>query len=345
MTAAGPFPRHAFITGSAGFIGYHLSRHLLAAGWRVTGYDAMTDYYDPALKQARLAALGAVPGFFQHTARLEDADRLAGAVLEAAPDIIVHLAAQAGVRYSIDNPRAYVDSNITGSFNLMAAALAARPAHLLMASTSSVYGANTRMPYAETDKADTQMSFYAATKKANEAMAHAWAHIHGLPITLFRFFTVYGPWGRPDMAPYKFTRAISEGRPIDVYNHGEMYRDFTYVDDLVRGIALLFDRVPPAPGADRPAPVEGDSLSPVAPWRVVNIGNSTKVRLMDFIAAIEAATGRAAICNFMDIQPGDVPATWADAGLLHRLTGYRPGTDLQTGIDAFVAWYRDFYGG
>jgi UDP-glucuronate 4-epimerase len=336
--------RHAFVTGSAGFIGYHLCAHLLAAGWRVTGYDGMTDYYDVGLKRARHDRLRADPGFTAHEALLEDAETLSAAVAAAAPDAIVHLAAQAGVRYSIDNPRAYLDANIIGSFNLMQAALETRPAHLLMASTSSVYGANTDLPYAETDKADSQMSFYAATKKANEAMAHAWAHIHGLPITLFRFFTVYGPWGRPDMALFKFTRAILQGDPIDVYNNGEMWRDFTYVDDLVRAIGLLIDCVPPAAGAHRPAPVAGDSLSPVAPWRVVNIGNSDSVRLTGFIDAIEAATGRTATRNLMEMQQGDVPATWADAGLLRALTGYAPRTDLRDGVAAFVAWYRDYYG-
>jgi UDP-glucuronate 4-epimerase len=209
-----------------------------------------------------------------------------------------------------------------------------------MASTSSVYGANEQMPYAETDKADTQMSFYAATKKANEAMGHAYAHLHALPTTMFRFFTVYGPWGRPDMALFKFTEAILAGRPIDVYNHGEMWRDFTYVDDLVRAIRLLIDTVPGGPETA----VAGDSLSPVAPYRVVNIGNSEKVRLTDFIEAIEAATGRQATRNLMPMQPGDVPATWADATLLHTLTGYRPQTDVREGVARFVEWWRGYAG-
>jgi UDP-glucuronate 4-epimerase len=208
-----------------------------------------------------------------------------------------------------------------------------------MASTSSVYGANTEMPYAEAHKADTQMSFYAATKKANEAMGHAWAHIHGLPTTMFRFFTVYGPWGRPDMALFKFTEAVLNGRPIEVYNHGQMWRDFTYVGDLVRGIRLLIDAVP----GEGPV-VEGDSLSPVAPFRIVNIGNSCKVRLEDFIDAIEAATGRQAMRIHLDMQPGDVPATWADCALLERLTGYRPATDMRVGVARFVDWYRGHYG-
>jgi len=330
----------AFVTGTAGFIGFHLAELLLQEGWEVAGYDGMTDYYDVTLKERRHAMLRQHAGFTATEALLEDAPALSAAVADARPDVIVHLAAQAGVRYSIDNPRAYLDANITGTFNLMEAALAAGPAHLLMASTSSVYGAGTEMPYAETQKADTQMSFYAATKKANEAMAHSWAHIHGLPITMFRFFTVYGPWGRPDMALFKFTRAILEGRPIDVYNHGRMWRDFTHVADLVRGIRLLIDAVPGGPETA----VAGDSLSPVAPWRVVNIGNSTSIRLEDFIDAIEAATGRKALRNYMDMQQGDVPATWADASLLRALTGYAPQTGMRVGVAQFVDWYREYHG-
>jgi len=327
-----------FITGTAGFIGYHLAQLLLREGAVVHGYDGMTEYYDVALKARRHAMLRQNAGFVATEALLEDDAALQAAVDRAAPDVIVHLAAQAGVRYSIDNPRAYVDANIIGAFNVLEAARRVGVGHLLMASTSSVYGSNTDMPYAETDKADTQMSFYAATKKANEAMAHSYAHIHGIPTTMFRFFTVYGPWGRPDMALFKFTQAILAGRPIDVYNHGEMWRDFTYVDDLVRGIALLIRAVPGG------AAVEGDSLSPVAPYRIVNIGNSDKVRLEAFIEAIEDALGQKAIRNYMDMQPGDVPATWADAGLLQRLTGYRPQTDVRTGVARFVDWYRDYHG-
>lgn len=332
-----------FITGTAGFIGFHLAQALLREGAVVHGYDGITDYYDTGLKRRRHALLADYPGFSATEALLEDAAALRAAAEAAAPDVIVHLAAQAGVRYSLDNPRAYIDANIIGSFNVMDLARALRPRHLLMASTSSVYGANAGMPYAETHKADTQMSFYAATKKANEAMGHAYAHLHGLPVTMFRFFTVYGPWGRPDMALFKFTRAILAGTPIDVYNHGDMFRDFTYVDDLVQGIRLLIDAVPPAPGDDRPAPVPGDSLSPVAPFRVVNIGNSEKVRLEDFVIAIEQATGRSAIRNYMPMQPGDVPATWADADLLRHLTGYRPRTAIHEGVARFVDWYRAYH--
>jgi UDP-glucuronate 4-epimerase len=271
---------------------------------------------------------------------LEDAPALRAAVAGFGPDMIVHLAAQAGVRYSLENPRAYMEANVTGTFNVMEAAQAARVRHLLMASTSSVYGANEEMPFSERHKADTPLTIYAATKKAAEGMGHAWAHIHGLPVTMFRFFTVYGPWGRPDMAYFKFTRAILEGAPIDIYNHGEMWRDFTYVDDLVRGIRLLMDAVPGGPETA----VAEDSLSPAAPFRTVNIGNSDKVRLLDFIAAIEEALGQRAIRNYLPMQMGDVPATWADATLLQRLTGYRPQTRLEDGIARFVEWYRAYYG-
>ncbi|SMY09235.1 NAD-dependent epimerase/dehydratase family protein [Flavimaricola marinus] len=333
-------PTRVLVTGSAGFIGFHLARLLLAEGITVHGFDGMTDYYDVGLKRDRHALLAAQPGFSATEALLEADGAFDAAARAFAPDVIVHLAAQAGVRYSIENPRAYIDANIVGTFNVLEAARALNVDHLMIASTSSVYGANTQMPYAESHKADTQMSFYAATKKAGEAMGHAYAHIHKLPVTMFRFFTVYGPWGRPDMAPYKFTNAILNGDPIDVYNHGNMFRDFTYVEDLVRAIRLLMDAVPGGPETAVP----GDSLSPVAPYRVVNIGNSDKVRLTDFIAAIEAATGLQATRNLMDIQPGDVPATWADASLLQALTGYRPETDITDGMAAFVAWFRDYYG-
>ena len=331
-----------FVTGTAGFIGFHLARLLLEEGVSVHGLDGMTDYYDVALKRRRHAILSAMEGFSATEAMLEDAGALDAAVDGFAPDVIVHLAAQAGVRYSLENPRAYVDANLTGTFNVMEAARRHGVRHLMMASTSSVYGANTEVPYAETQKADTQLTLYAATKKATESMGHAYAHLWNVPTTMFRFFTVYGPWGRPDMAYFKFTRAMLEGRPIDVFNHGEMWRDFTYVDDLVRGIRLLMD-VPPARPSGPEAVPEGDSLSPVAPYRIVNIGNSTSVKLTDMIDALEAALGVTAERNFMEMQPGDVPATWADASLLRRLTGYAPQTDLAEGLARFVAWYRDYY--
>lgn len=335
--------KRVFITGTAGFIGFHLARLLLEEGHQVHGYDGLTDYYDVTLKQARHRILEGMPGFSKTEAMLEDNDTLAKAVHGFAPDIIVHLAAQAGVRYSLENPRAYIEANIVGTFNVMELARELKVSHLLMASTSSAYGANEEMPFKETDKADTPLTMYAATKKANEVMGHTYAHLWNLPTTMFRFFTVYGPWMRPDLAPFKFADAILAGRPIDIYNHGEMYRDFTYVDDLVRGIRLLMDAVPvrPASGADI-AP--GDSLSPAAPYRIVNIGNSSQVKLLDFVDIIEAELGVKAIRNYMHIQPGDVPATWADASLLHSLTGYRPQTDIRTGIARFVSWFREYYG-
>lgn len=331
-----------FITGTAGFIGYHLARLLLDEGHVVAGFDGMTDYYDVTLKQRRHAMLMQSPGFSATEAMLEDQGALDAAMDAFEPDVVVHLAGQAGVRYSLENPRAYVDANVTGTFNVMEGALRHRVGHLMMASTSSVYGANTNMPFAETDKADTPMTIYAATKKATEAMGHAYAHLHGLPTTMFRFFTVYGPWGRPDMALFKFVKATLNGDPIDVYNHGDMFRDFTYVEDLVRAIRLLMTEAVPERPEDGVVP-EGDSLSPVAPYRVVNIGNSRSERLTDFIGAIEDALGVTATRNMMDMQPGDVPATWADAGLLERLTGYRPETDMREGVKRFVDWYRDYY--
>ncbi|TCP38745.1 NAD-dependent epimerase/dehydratase family protein [Rhodovulum marinum] len=330
-----------FITGTAGFIGYHLAELLLAEGHDVHGFDGFTDYYDLDLKRRRHQRLLQSPNYAATEAMLEDDAALSAAVDGFAPEVIVHLAAQAGVRYSLENPRAYIDANLVGTFNVMEAARRHRVAHLLMASTSSVYGANTDMPFAETQKADTPLTIYAATKKATEAMGHAYAHLHDLPTTMFRFFTVYGPWGRPDMAPIKFALKIARGEPIDVYNHGEMWRDFTYVTDLVRGIRLLIDAVPERP-ADGMVP-EGDSLSPVAPFRIVNIGNSDSVKLTDFIDALESELGRPAIRNLMEMQPGDVPATWADASLLMRLTGYRPETDFREGVSRFVAWFRDYY--
>jgi UDP-glucuronate 4-epimerase len=334
--------RTVLITGTAGFIGFHLAKVLLADGFRVVGYDGMTPYYDPALKRARHQILLQSPGFSCEEGMLEDMPRLQALCDREQPEIIVHLAAQAGVRYSLENPRAYVEANLLGTFNLLDCARQLGVAHLLMASTSSVYGANTDMPFVETQKTAHPLTLYAATKQANEAMAHSYAHLWKLPVTMFRFFTVYGPWGRPDMALFKFVRAALEGEPIEVYNHGQMARDFTYVTDLVRGIRLLIDTPPvePATAADI---VPGDSLSPVAPWRVVNIGNSTRVPLMEMIGEVERALGVEMQKTFLDMQMGDVPETWADCSLLHRLTGYRPETPLRTGVAAFIDWYRDYY--
>lgn len=335
--------RKVLVTGSAGFIGFHLSQLLLAEGFSVVGYDGMTDYYDVTLKQRRHQMLLQNQHFSATEGMLEDFDALHALCLAERPDVIVHLAAQAGVRYSLENPRAYLESNLTGTFNVMECARELAVDHLLMASTSSVYGANTQMPYSELHKSDSPLTFYAATKKANEAMSHSYAHLWNLPTTMFRFFTVYGAWGRPDMALYKFTRGILNGTPIDIYNHGEMYRDFTYVTDLVRGIRLLIDTPPVRPDSAEDVP-DWDSLSTVAPWRVVNIGNSDKVRLLDFIEAIEEECGRKAIRNYMDMQKGDVPATWADATILRNLTGYTPQTDVREGVRRFVSWYREYFG-
>lgn len=328
------------VTGSAGFIGYHLSKLLLAQGYRVVGLDAMSDYYDVSLKETRHDRLKH-PEFLPVIGKVETPGLVMQLFEAHRPDYVVHLAAQAGVRYSIENPRSYLESNINGTFEILEAARAHPPKHMLLASTSSAFGANTQMPYQETQRADHQMSFYAATKKATENMAHSYAHLFDLPVTMFRFFTVYGPWGRPDMALFKFTKAILEGEPIDVYNHGDMKRDFTYVEDLVEGIRLLLDAIPERP--ENGEVPEGDSLSPVAPHRVVNIGNNDAVQLTDFIEAIEAATGLKADRNLMPMQPGDVPATWADAGLLKALTGYQPKTDVREGVARFVEWYREFY--
>jgi UDP-glucuronate 4-epimerase len=325
------------VTGAAGFIGYHLSRRLLVEGHEVDGYDGMTPYYDVRLKEARWAELGRFPGFRGQIALLEDAAALV-AFAEPRPDIVVHLAAQAGVRYSLENPRAYVDANLVGTFNVLELSRGVR--HLLLASTSSVYGANAAMPFRETDRTDHPLTLYAATKKAGEDMAHAYAHLWKTPTTAFRFFTVYGPWGRPDMALFKFVAATLRGEPIDVYGEGRMQRDFTYVDDLVEAVRRLID-LPPVEGA----PVGPlDSLSPAAPYRVVNIGAGRPVGLMAFIDAVERALGQPTERRLLPMQKGDVPATSSAPGLLQALTGYVPATEVETGVRAFIAWYRAAYG-
>jgi UDP-glucuronate 4-epimerase len=334
--------KKVLITGTAGFIGFHLAKLLLEENFVVHGYDGITDYYDVSLKQKRHEMLFQSSNFSATEGMLENQKLFDLTVDKFMPDVIVHLAAQAGVRYSLENPRAYLDSNVIGTFNVMEAARRHGVEHLLMASTSSVYGANIDMPFIETEKADTQLTIYAATKKANESMGHAYAHLYDLPTTMFRFFTVYGPWGRPDLALYKFADAILDGRPIDIYNNGDMYRDFTYVNDLVRAIRLLIDAVPVRP--QEGIVLTGDSLSPVAPYRTVNIGNSEKVRLLDFIDAIEEYLGQKAKRNYMGMQTGDVPATWANADLLKTLTGYCPQTDFHVGIARFIDWYREYSG-
>lgn len=332
--------RSVLVTGSSGFIGSFVCQSLLDEGWRVIGLDCMSDYYDVSLKQAREARLLEQENYRSIHNRVEAPNLLASLFERERPDAVIHLAAQAGVRYSIDNPRSYLESNIVGTFELLEAARAYPPEHMLLASTSSAYGANEAMPYRETVKTDHQMSFYAATKKSTEVLAHSYAHLYSLPITMFRFFTVYGPWGRPDMALFKFTKAILNNDPIDVYNDGDMKRDFTYVDDLVKAIRLLIDAVPSRHAGKL---CDADSLSPVGPFRVVNIGNSDPVQLTDFIEAIEAATGKKAKKKLMPMQAGDVPATWADASLLKALTGYSPETSVREGVSKFVEWYCEFY--
>lgn len=334
--------RKVFITGTAGFIGYHLAERMLADGFQVTGYDGMTDYYDVVLKRRRHQNLSQNPNFRCVEGMLEDSETLRVLVQDTHPDIIVHLAAQAGVRYSLENPRSYIDSNLIGTFNVMECAREIEVGHLLMSSTSSVYGANTDMPFGETDKADTPLTIYAATKKANESMAHSYAHLWNIPTTMFRFFSVYGPWGRPDMALFKFVKAALKGEPIDVYNNGDMVRDFTYISDLVHAIRLLCDVVPKGPDhGDEIA--RNDSLSPAAPFRIVNIGNNKRVHLMTFIHEIEKALGLKIDYNYMGMQKGDVHATWANADLLQELTGYKPQTTIQDGVRHFIDWYRSYY--
>tara|TARA_R110002072_G_scaffold242550_3_gene401325 strand:- start:12315 stop:13328 length:1014 start_codon:yes stop_codon:yes gene_type:complete len=334
--------KRVFITGTGGFIGFHLAKLLLSQGHTVKGYDGMTDYYDVRLKRRRHDILSEFENFSCVEAMLEDQQSLDAAIDACNPEVIIHLAAQAGVRYSLENPRAYIEANIVGTFNVMEAARRIEVPHLMMAATASVYGTNEKLPFVETDKADSQITLYAATKKANESMAHSYAHIYKMPTTMFRFFSAYGPWGRPDMALFKFTKGILEGTPIDIYNHGDMWRDFTYVDDLVSGIAGLMMALP--------AQVEGrgvvdpaDNISPVAPFRIVNIGNSDMIRLMDFIEAIEDEIDTKAIRNYMPMQTGDVPKSWADTTLLQNLTGYRPQTDFRVGVARFVQWYREYY--
>lgn len=337
--------KHIFITGTAGFIGFHLAKRLLKQGHIVHGFDGMTDYYDVSLKRRRHQMLMQHPNFQASEAMLEDQGALRQAGEQAAPDVIIHLAAQAGVRYSLDEPRAYIDSNIIGTFNILDLAHQIGCEHLLMASTSSVYGANVDMPFAEAHRAAHPKSFYAATKLAGEAMAHSYAHLHHIPITMMRFFTVYGAWGRPDLALFKFVKLMLEGKEIDIYNQGVMRRDFTHVDDVARAISLLMNVIPPrAENREGAAAITGDSLSPEAPWRTVNIGNCKPVELMKYVEAIEQAVGGKAKKNMMPMQAGDVAETWADCSLLEALTGFRPQRDLAEGVAEFVNWYREFYG-
>ncbi len=329
------------VTGAAGFIGMHVSQILLGRGDAVVGVDNLNDYYDPQLKRDRLARLAPLPGF--RFVRLDVADRAGMERLFAEErfDAVVHLAAQAGVRYSLVNPHAYIDSNIVGFTNVLEGCRHGRVGHLVYASSSSVYGGNTAMPFSEHDNIDHPVSLYAATKKANELMAHTYSHLYGLPTTGLRFFTVYGPWGRPDMALFLFTRAMLEGRPIDVYNHGRMVRDFTYVDDIAEGVVRVLDRTASADEGYDPA--RPDPARSNVPYRVFNIGNNAPVELMAFIEAIEAALGVEAQKNFMPLQSGDVPATFASVDELAAWTGFRPAMPVPEGVRRFVAWYRDYF--
>lgn len=332
---------NVLVTGAAGFIGFHVTRRLLARGETVVGLDNLNPYYDPRLKRDRLAILAREPGFRFVEADLSDREAVAKLFAEGRIDRVVHLAAQAGVRYSLQNPHAYVDANLVGFVNILEGCRHAEVQHLVYASSSSVYGANTTMPFSVHHNVDHPVSLYAATKKANELLAHSYSHLFGLPATGLRFFTVYGPWGRPDMALFLFTRAILEGRPIDVFNEGRMKRDFTYIDDIAEGVIRVLDR--PATADPEWTGADPDAGTSSAPWRVYNIGNNQPVELLVLIETLEQALGRKAIRNLLPMQPGDVPATYADIEDLARDTGFRPATPLTQGVGEFVKWYRQYY--
>jgi len=337
-----PTGQTVLVTGTAGFIGYHMAERLLDSGYRVVGLDSVNDYYDPRIKRARLANLQDREGWSFHEENLADRATMEALFEAEKPDIVVHLAAQAGVRYSLTNPHAYIDSNITGFLHILEGCRHNGVKHLLYASSSSVYGANTAMPFSEHHGVNHPLSLYAATKKSNEMMAHSYSWLYGIPTTGLRFFTVYGPWGRPDMALFLFTKAILAGEPINVFNNGEMSRDFTYVDDVTEGIERLMHHLPeadPAWDSSNPDPARSST-----PFRIYNIGNNAPVKLMDMIGALEDCLGQVAEKNFMGMQPGDVPATWADASELMADVDYRPSTSIEFGIKKFVAWYREYYG-
>jgi len=328
------------VTGSSGFIGFHVSKKLLESGKKVHGVDSMNNYYDVNLKKARLKILKKYKNFSFSKTKIENKKNLDKAFKKFKPAIVIHLAAQAGVRYSIEKPRVYLDSNITGTYNVIEISKKLNVKHLIMASSSSVYGANKKIPFKEIDKTETQMSIYAATKKSNESMAHAYSNIWKVPITMVRFFTVYGPWGRPDMALFKFTKGILNNKKIDIYNNGKMYRDFTYIDDIVSGINLLIKKVPNTKQLGR---YKDDSLSPIAPFRILNIGNTKKVYLLDFIKEIEKVLGKKAKRNYMPLQKGDVMQTLSNTNLLKKITRYNPKTNFKTGIRKFLDWYLEYY--
>ncbi len=330
------------VTGAAGFIGYHTSLKLLARGDEVVGLDNLNDYYDVRLKQARLERLQAHPAFRFVKLNLEDREGMEALFKREQFQRVVHLAAQAGVRYSLTNPHAYVDSNITGTLHVLEGCRYNKAEHLVFASTSSVYGANTRMPFTTHQGVDHPLSFYAATKKANEMMAHTYAHLYGMPVTGLRFFTVYGPWGRPDMALFLFAKNILEGKPIDVFNYGKHRRDFTFVEDIVGGVVAALDHVAkPNPDWNSDLP---DPATSTAPYRLYNIGNNRPVELMHYIGVLEHCLGRKAEMNMLPLQTGDVPDTWADAEDLVRDVGYRPNTPVEVGVRRFVDWYLEYYG-
>lgn len=330
------------VTGAAGFIGNSLSLRLTERGDHVVGIDNLNDYYDVTLKKARLNRLAGQSGFQFVKLDLEDRPGMAGLFEEHRFDAVMNLAAQAGVRYSIENPHAYVDSNLVGFGNILEGCRQTGVKHLVYASTSSVYGANTRQPFSEHDSCNHQVSLYAATKKANEAMAHSYAHLYGLACTGLRFFTVYGPWGRPDMALFKFTKGILAGEPIPVFNHGEMVRDFTYIDDIVEGVVRTIDT--PPTGNTAWSGAEPDPATSYAPWRLFNIGNNQSVELMRYIEVLERCLGKKAKLDLLPMQPGDVPSTLADSSALMDCVGFKPSTTIEEGIRAFVDWYRDYYG-
>jgi len=330
------------VTGAVGFVGLYVSKLLLARGDEVIGLDNLNDYYDPRLKEARLDQLTGESGFSFHRLDLADREGMARLFAEERPETVVHMGAQAGVRYSLENPAAYVDSNLVGFGNVLEGCRQTGVTHLVFASSSSVYGANTKVPFSVHDNVDHPVSFYAATKKANELMAHSYSHLYRLPTTGLRFFTVYGPFGRPDMAYFSFTKAIFEGKPIDVYNHGKMRRDFTYIDDIAEGVVRCLDTIPQPNSCwngDHPDP--GTSS---APYRLYNIGNNNPVELLRFIEILERETGREAIKRYVDLQAGDVLATYADVDDLEEAVGFRPRTSIEDGLARFVAWYREFYG-
>ncbi len=329
-----------FITGSSGFIGFSIAKHLIEKGHIVYGYDSLNNYYDAKLKKERNKILKKNKNFKFTKGLLENKILLKKTITSFKPSIIIHLAAQAGVRYSLDNPEVYVNSNIIGTFNIIEISKSLKVKHLLIASSSSVYGANKKIPFKEIDKTETQLSIYASTKKATESLAHSYSSLWKLPITMMRFFTVYGPWGRPDMALFKFTNLIIKNKKIDIYNNGNMYRDFTYIDDVVKSVSLLIKKIPKSKDLRK---FKNDSLSPIAPFRIVNIGNSNKVKLLNFVKSLELGLKKRAKCNYLPIQKGDVKTTLADTSLLKKLTGFTPKTNHKKGVKKFVNWYLNYF--